>query len=179
MKNKIFIAITVFVFGLCFGINISDIVFAENTPVKNTSVKTTVVEKSQNTVLNSKLTQKAEEIACVKPLDLVDNPDVYLNKKVKITATFDKFSILGLDYKPAMRSSEKYITFLIQRPEVSNDIPLSELKNFLTREMAEKFIDLNNGDTIEYTGTVFSSALGDAWVDVDNLTVLKKKEVKK
>ena len=78
-----------------------------------------------------------------------------------------------------MKSSEKYITFLIQRPNVSNDIPLSELKNFLSRDMAEKFIDLNNGDVIEYTGTVFSSALGDAWVDVESLTVIKKKEVKK
>ena len=102
-----------------------------------------------------------------------------MNKKVKITGNFDKFSILGLDYKPAMKSSEKYITFLIQRPNVSNDIPLSELKNFLSRDIAEKFIDLNNGDVIEYTGTVFSSALGDAWVDVESLTVIKKKEVKK
>ena len=119
------------------------------------------------------------EAVSVKPLDLIANPDNYLNKKVKITANFDKFSILGLDYKPAMRSSENYITFLVQRPNVTNDIPLSELKNFLSRDMAEKFIDLNNGDVIEYTGTVFSSALGDAWVDVESLTVIKKKEVKK
>ena len=119
------------------------------------------------------------EVISVKPLDLIEEPDKYLNKKVKISANFDKFSILGLDYKPAMRSSENYITFLVQRPNVSNDIPLSELKNFLSRDMAEKFIDLNNGDVIEYTGTVFSSALGDAWLDVDSLTVIKKKEVKK
>ena len=145
----------------------------------------TTVEKSEKSVLNKKL-QKAPqmqpaqvEAVSVKPLDLIANPDNYLNKKVKITANFDKFSILGLDYKPAMRSSENYITFLVQRPNVTNDIPLSELKNFLSRDMAEKFIDLNNGDVIEYTGTVFSSALGDAWVDVESLTVIKKKEVKK
>ena len=149
MKNKIIIAVAVFVLGFTFSATLLS-VNAEGQKVQKTTV--TTVEKTEKTVLN---------------------------KKVKITGNFDKFSILGLDYKPAMKSSEKYITFLIQRPNVSNDIPLSELKNFLSRDIAEKFIDLNNGDVIEYTGTVFSSALGDAWVDVESLTVIKKKEVKK
>ncbi|MBR1907956.1 hypothetical protein IJ818_03370 [bacterium] len=175
MKNKIITALMLFVLGLSIGNGI----VSNSVMAQNGSSKSAVVENTQTTVVNSQLTQKAETVMSVKPLDLVENPDVYLNKKIKITALFDKFSILGLDYKPALRSSEKYITFLIQRPEVSNDIPLSELKNFLTRDMAEKFIDLNNGDTIEYTGTVFSTALGDVWVDVDSLTVLKKKETKK
>ncbi len=182
MKNKIIIAIVVFVLGFTFSSTLLS-VNAEGQKVQKTTV--TTVEKSEKSVLNKKL-QKAPqmqpaqvEAVSVKPLDLIANPDNYLNKKVKITANFDKFSILGLDYKPAMRSSENYITFLVQRPNVTNDIPLSELKNFLSRDMAEKFIDLNNGDVIEYTGTVFSSALGDAWVDVESLTVIKKKEVKK
>lgn len=182
MKNKIIIAIVVFVLGFTFSSTLLS-VNAEGQKVQKTTV--TTVEKSEKSVLNKKL-QKAPqmqpaqvEAISVKPLDLIANPDNYLNKKVKITANFDKFSILGLDYKPAMRSSENYITFLVQRPNVTNDIPLSELKNFLSRDMAEKFIDLNNGDVIEYTGTVFSSALGDAWVDVESLTVIKKKEVKK
>lgn len=182
MKNKIIIAIVVFVLGFTFSSTLLS-VNAEGQKVQKTTV--TTVEKSEKSVLNKKL-QKAPqmqpaqvEAVSVKPLDLVENPDNYLNKKVKITANFDKFSILGLDYKPAMRSSENYITFLVQRPNVTNDIPLSELKNFLSRDMAEKFIDLNNGDVIEYTGTLFSSALGDAWVDVESLTVIKKKEVKK
>lgn len=182
MKNKIIIAIVVFVLGFTFSSTLLS-VNAEGQKVQKTTV--TTVEKSEKSVLNKKL-QKAPqmqpaqvEAVSVKPLELVENPDNYLNKKVKITANFDKFSILGLDYKPAMRSSENYITFLVQRPNVTNDIPLSELKNFLSRDMAEKFIDLNNGDVIEYTGTVFSSALGDAWVDVESLTVIKKKEVKK
>lgn len=174
MKNKIIVALMLFMIGLSVGTG-----YASSKAVSEKEPSKTVVEQSKATVLNAQLTPKAENIMCVKPLDLVDNPDAYLNKKVKIVAVFDKFSILGLDYKPAMKSSEKYITFLIQRPNVSNDIPLSELKNFLTREMAEKFIELNNGDTIEYTGTVFSTALGDVWVDVDNLTVLKKKETAK
>lgn len=182
MKNKIIIAVAVFVLGFTFSANLLS-VNAEGQKVQKTTV--TTVEKTEKTVLNKKLQNAPQmqpqnaEVVSVPPLDLIENPDKYLNKKVKITGNFDKFSILGLDYKPAMKSSEKYITFLIQRPNVSNDIPLSELKNFLSRDMAEKFIDLNNGDVIEYTGTVFSSALGDAWIDVETLTVIKKKEVKK
>ena len=182
MRNKIIVAVAVFVLGFTFSSTLLS-VNAEGGKVQKTTV--TTVEKEEKAVLNKKL-QKAPQmqpqqtdVVSVKPLDLIENPDKYLNKKVKISASFDKFSILGLDYKPAMRSSENYITFLVQRPNVSNDIPLSELKNFLSRDMAEKFIDLNNGDVIEYTGTVFSSALGDAWVDVDSLTVIKKKEIKK
>lgn len=107
------------------------------------------------------------------PLDIVANPSKYLNKRVKIKAKFDKFSTLGLDYKPAFKSSEKYITFLIKRSDVvDHTIPLSELKNFLSRDIAEKYIDLKSGDDIEYCGVVFSNALGDAWIDVTKFTVL-------
>ena len=48
------------------------------------------------------------------------------------------------------------------------------MKLFLKRDVAEKFIDLKSGDEVAITGTVFSKALGDAWIDVSNLTVLKK-----
>jgi hypothetical protein len=109
-------------------------------------------------------------------LDIVANPAKYLNKKVKIKAKFDKFSTLGLDYKPAFRNSEKYITFLIKRDDVTNHtVPLSEMKNFLERSVAEKYIDLKSGDDIEYCGVVFSNALGDAWVSVDRFSVLNAK----
>ncbi len=110
----------------------------------------------------------------VLPLAIVANPKKYLGKNVKFKAKFDKFATLGLDYKPAFRSSEKYISFLIQRDDVKDhDIPLSELKIFLNRTEAEKHIDLNSGDEIEVCGRVFSTALGDAWMDVDKFTVLK------
>lgn len=116
----------------------------------------------------------------VQPLDMVKNPSFYLNKYVKIKGKFDKFSTLGLDYKPAMKSSEDFITFLIQRPDVTDhNVPLSELKIFLKRAEAEKHIDLNAGDEIEFSGKVFSNALGDVWMDVDQfkvLTVKPKKE---
>lgn len=111
----------------------------------------------------------------VKPLDLVAHPNAFLNKRIKIQAKFDKFSSLGLDYKPAMRSSQKYITFLICRDNVTNVIPLSELKNFLKREVAEKNIDLETGDVVEYSGLVFSNALGDVWLEVEDFKVISSK----
>lgn len=114
--------------------------------------------------------------AAVNPLDIVARPGFYMNKNVKITGKFDKFSTLGLDYEPAMRSSEKYIAFLIQRPDVNDhNLPLSEMKCFLPREDAEKYIELNSGDRVEFYGTVFSTALGDVWVDVKKFNALDKK----
>lgn len=115
-----------------------------------------------------------EQTLTVQPLAIVNSPKNYLNKSVKMTAKFDKFSTLGLDYKPAFKSSEDYISFLIKRDDTSYDIPLSEMKLFIKREEAEKFIDLKSGDEISIEGIVFSDALGDAWVDVKKLTVVKK-----
>lgn len=115
----------------------------------------------------------------VNPLDVVANPYRFLNKNIRIKAKFDKFSTLGLDYPQAMRSSEKYISFLIERPDVTNhNIPFSEMKIFLKKEVAEKHIDLDAGDEIEFTGKVFSAALGDPWIDVDYFTVLTQKTKK-
>ena len=112
----------------------------------------------------------------VNALDMVAAPSKYLNKTVTVKGKFDKFSTLGLDYAPAMRSSEDYITFLIQRPDITDhNIPLSEMKVFLKRAEAEKHIDLNAGDEIEFTGKVFSNALGDVWMDAEKFTVLTQK----
>ena len=111
----------------------------------------------------------------VNALEVVSNPYRYVRRNIRIKGKFDKFSTLGLDYAPAMRSSEKYISFLIQRPDITNhNIPLSELKIFLKKEIAEKNIDLDAGDDIEFTGRVFSTALGDAWMDVDEFKVINK-----
>lgn len=109
----------------------------------------------------------------VNPLDVVNAPDRYLNKQIKIKAKFDKFATLGLDYPPAMKSSEKFISFLIQRPDVlDHNIPLSEMKIFMNRTEAEKHIDLNSGDIIEFCGKVFSTALGDPWIEVSKFSVI-------
>lgn len=122
-------------------------------------------------------TVSAEENT-VMPLNVVNSPKTYLNKKIIMNAKFDKFSTLGLDYKPALRSSENYISFLIKRDDTTYDIPLSEMKLFLKRELAEKNINLKTNDEIKITGTVFSDALGDAWIDVENIIVTKKVDEK-
>ena len=122
-------------------------------------------------------TQSVAQYINVNPLSIVASPYRYLNKSVRIKGKFDKFSTIGLDYAPAMRSSEKYISFLIQRPDVlDHNIPLSELKIFLKKDVAEKHIDLDSGDEIVFTGKIFSTALGDPWMDVDNFTVLTVKD---
>ncbi len=134
--------------------------------------------------LNLAEAKKAETDPCVnensyievKPLDVVANPSQYVGKQVKFKAVFDKFSTLGLDYKPAFRDSQKYISYLIKRDDVTDHtIPLSEMKIFIKRTYAEKFIDLDSGDVIEVYGKVFSDALTDAWVDTDKLVIVSKK----
>jgi len=128
------------------------------------------------TNINRQVIATTQNYATVNPLSVVAHPSAYLNKNIKIRAKFDKFSTLGLDYKPALRSSENYISFLIQRPDIlDHNIPLSELKIFLNRDEAEKYIDLNSGDVIEFSGRVFSTALGDPWMDATNFTVISSK----
>ena len=129
------------------------------------------------TVVTANGVQQADcAYALVNPLDVVARPNFYLNRNIKIKAKFDKFSTLGLDYKPAMKSSEKYISFLIQRPDITDhNIPLSELKIFLDRTEAEKHIELNSGDIVEFTGKIFSTALGDPWMEVNKFTVVSTK----
>lgn len=128
---------------------------------------TTNVYSAQNT--------QQDVIVNTTSLNIVANPNKFLNKTVKMQATFDKFSTLGLDYKKALRPASKYIGILIQRDDVINhNIPLSEMKLFLTKELAQKHIDLDTGDKIEITAKVFSTALNDPWLDVKSLNVVKK-----
>lgn len=108
-------------------------------------------------------------------LNVVATPSKYVNKTVKFQATFDKFSALGLDYSKALRKSSEYIGILIQRDDViDHNIPLSEMKLFMKKDMAEKFIDLDTGDKIEIIAKVFSTALNDPWLDIQKLTVIQK-----
>lgn len=138
----------------------------------------TIVKTPAQPVKNNQSAEKISNVVYepVNSLDVVAHPSKYLNKHVKIKAKFDKYSTLGLDYKPAFRSSEKYITVLIKRDDVTNHtIPLSEMKIFLKREEAEKYVDLSSGDEIEFQGYVFSNALGDIWIEVEKFTVLSQK----
>ena len=162
MKNKIKIILFTAIISIGLGIS-------TNAATKSTKAPTPAAKAPVVVSLPDSSYQQASA------LDIAANPAKYLNKRVKIRAKFDKFSTLGLDYKPAFRSSEKYITFLIKRDDVTDHIiPLSEMKNFLERSVAEKYIDIKPGDDIEYCGVVFSNALGDAWVDVEKFSVVNQ-----
>lgn len=174
-KTNIIIIFAILLLGIG-GFTSSDML-AATAPAKSTKPAVTQTKTTPTTQVKTTEAKPVQNYTYtpVKALDLVKNPTAYLNKRVKITAKFDKFSSLGLDYKPAMKSSEKYITFLIRRDDAKNDIPLSELKNFMKRELAEKFIDLETDDVVEYSGLVFSNALGDAWLEVENFKIISQK----
>lgn len=136
------------------------------------AVATKTVEKP---VVKSAQSNVVQLYTPVSPLDVVCTPSKYLNKNIKFNAEFIAFSSLGLDYKPAFRDSAKYIGLLIKRDDTAKEIPLSEMKIFMTRELAEKNVDLEAGDKISVSGKVFSTALGDPWVDVNAISVISKK----
>ncbi|HEY9787883.1 MAG TPA: hypothetical protein V6D17_21020 [Candidatus Obscuribacterales bacterium] len=110
----------------------------------------------------------------VSPMTLVDKPDEYLNKNVKFSAKFSSFANLALDYKPALRESKKFLSFLVLQPD--SHIPLSRLKLAMpipkesNKEKNQLLQGLKDGDEVEVIGKVFSTALGDPWVDVLKLT---------
>ena len=154
-------------------------IFVSSASVQAAPQKVTAPQKAAPQKTSLELLNKVPEINA-SSLEVVRNPNGFLNKKVVMTVKFDKFSTLGLDYKKAMRDSQKYIGFLIQRDDVKDhNIPLSEMKLFITRDYAEKFIDLNTGDKIKIKGKVFSTALGDPWIDVESIEVIEKTPVAK
>lgn len=149
-------------------------VFCVNTTIAapGANVKAKQASSSVKAVSTSAIT--------VDPVAVVNNPSEYLNKNITFEANFVAFSALGLDYNPALKSSNDYIGILIQRTDVKDHvIPLSEMKIFLKRDEAEKHVDLEQGDKIKITGTVFSTALGDPWLDIKTFTVLENKNTKK
>ena len=78
-----------------------------------------------------------------EPLTIVNDVDNFLNRPVRIQAKFDKFTTLGLDYPPAMRKSEDFISFMVQRNDVvDHNVPLSELKLFMKRKYAEGEVNI-------------------------------------
>ena len=175
MRKQINLAIifliTIMGFGVCateYQSNTSVISAVTSAPPSKT--KPVLTEQQSKSVQADTQVQMS---GLTNPISVVKNPAAYLNKKVTIAARFDKFSTLGLDYKPAFRASEDYISFLIMRNDTDKNIPLSEMKIFIKRSMAEKFVDLKEGDKVKFTGTVFSAALGDPWVDVDCFEKLK------
>lgn len=154
-------------------------ILALNVSVSSLSAFSAVEEAGKAKTVHSQ-TAEVKDYKSVDPLDLVANPQKYLNKPILIDADFDKFSVLGLDYKPAFKDSKNYIAFLIRRPDQTATVmPLSELKLFIKRDKAEKLIDLESGDNVQITGVVFSVALNDPWVEVDNVKVICSKSLEK
>ena len=109
MKNKLIMTI---ITGLVLAGSV--FAFAANAP-QPVNLDMAAAQKAETKAAQSaNPPANANTYQCVKPLDVVANPDMYLNKKIKFRAAFDKFSTLGLDYKPALRDSQKYISFLIK-----------------------------------------------------------------
>ena len=136
-----------------------------------------IVKKVTSVVPSAVQNNDDTKILNVSPLSLVRSPKMYLNKTVTFSGEFVSFTSLGLDYKPAFRDGTKYIGILIRRPDVKgHTIPLSELKMFMTREMAEKNMELETGDKFIITGNVFSNALGDPWLDITEFKVTTPKK---
>lgn len=152
-------------------------------PVKAPEKK---VEKKTETKTEKKAEAKPEpvieNVQNVTTDTLVDKPHEFANKNVKFTANFHAFSSLALDYKPAMRSSKNYLSFLVMRP--NSKIPFSELKLAMAIPK-EKDPDntllagLKEGDEVEVTGKVFATALDEPWVDVLKLKKLSSAPEKK
>ena len=138
----------------------------------NSSFNPTLAQTKPNVQTTKATVQKPIQTTA---LNIVADPNKYLNKTVKMQTTFDKFSALGLDYKKALRPSSEYIGILLQRDNiVDHNIPLSEMKLFMKKSMAEKHIDLDSGDKVEIIAKVFSTALNDPWLDIEKLTVIQK-----
>ena len=122
MNKKIINSIT---FIIAFGLfaSFGNFVFAQNQQPKQASKQQITANKPINTTA----------------LNIVANPQKYLNKTVKLQATFDKFSTLGLDYSKAMRPSTKYIGILIQRDDDNRETVESRLKNYF--EVTSPLVD--------------------------------------
>lgn len=118
-----------------------------------------------------------ENVQAVQAETLVEHPNDYLNKNVRFVANFWAYSTLALDYKPAMRKSKDYLSFLILRQ--NSKVPLSELKLAMPMPKDDKdpqsklLTELKEGDQLEITGKVFALALDEPWVDVLKLKRLK------
>lgn len=120
-------------------------------------------------------------VASVTTDNLIEKPKEYLGKNVKFTADFAGFCTLALNYKPALRPQKTHISFLVRKPETK--IPLSELKLALpipkeTDKGKNKLLtSLKDGDKLEVTGKVFSTALDEPWLDV--VAIKRLSEAKK
>ena len=114
------------------------------------------------------------------PMELVKNPGAFLNKTVRFEGHFSSYTNLGLDFPEALRESKTHVGLLVFRGDVypQYHISLSELKLFVPRKGNEKLEELNPNDAVSIEGKVFTTVLGDPWVDVIKLTKTSSAPVK-
>jgi hypothetical protein len=108
-------------------------------------------------------------------VDVAAEPKKFLGKTLAMEGTFYSFSTLPLDYPAAMRSSKDFIGIVLSRPDYL-EIPLVELKLAVP---IKKFKDdslsgLEHGDVIQVRGKVYAVALGEPWIELDSIVVVKK-----
>jgi len=155
---------------------------AARKPKASVTKSTTETKKEEkSTPVPATAEPAPESFVDVSPEELVEKPQEYLNKNVKFTGKFFAFSSLALDYKPALRPSKTHLSFLILRSH--SHIPLSELKLAFPipkeKDPNNAVISaLKDGDTVELSGKVFSTALGEPWVDVLHLKKIGGSEEK-
>ena len=106
--------------------------------------------------------------------ELVTSPKLFLNKKVEIEGDFNSFSSLSLDYPKALKDSKEYIGIILSRPD-EPEIPLVELKISVPLEIfKDENISIDYGDKLHLTSKVYAVALGEPWLEVKSLEVIKK-----
>ncbi|PWT99788.1 MAG: hypothetical protein C5B53_04895 [Candidatus Melainabacteria bacterium] len=120
-----------------------------------------------------------ENVVNVSTNELVDKAHDYVGKNIKFNAKFFAFSSLALDYKPALRPSKSYLSFLVLRPEAH--IPYSEIKLAMPipKEKdpeSQVLTSLKDGDEVEVIGKVFATPMDEPWVDVLRLKKLSSAE---
>lgn len=127
------------------------------------------------TFFNSNVQAKENKNTQIVSLkDLVASPKQYLNKKIEIEGDFNSFSSLSLDYQKALKDSKEFIGIILNRPDVP-EIPLVELKISVPLEMFKNDnISIEYGDKLHLTSKVYAVALGEPWLEVKSLEVIKK-----
>ena len=83
---------------------------------------------------------------------------------------------MPLDYKPAFRSSKDFIGMVLSRPD-QKQIPLVELKLAAPlKTFKEEDISVEHGDVVRLKAKVFAVALGEPWLEVQDIEVLEGEE---
>lgn len=145
-------------------------------PASKTSIKKEAsLKKADPKATAQEIDASIASATPVEPLELLQSPSSYLNRKVTFTGTFNRFADIALDYKKAFRDSRDYVTFFILRPDASaHTIPLSEMKLFFPRKKSGEVMDLESGDKIQIVGVPFSTALDEPWIDVEHIKIVEK-----